>query len=259
MKKVICLLLIAVLMLCGCGTTIEEKKNTSASAPSKEPTSVSAASIEPTSVSAASIEKSPVSVRSKKATPSCVKIKKVAANYFSSKENKEIKVENKLLKGKKKWFSYNIKYPALKGEEYKSFNKLVEKVVWEKSGYNQICGDLDDEDTSKCTIELIYKVRKITNRFISISFEGYFNQEHTAHPTYFAFCINYDLQNENEVVLSNVVSDMDDFSKEMLKAIKNQMETKELVEGYQYAWKLYKREELKKSHDFCFCDGKLYC
>ena len=251
MKKVICLLLIAVLMLCGCGTKIEEKKGTSASAPSKEPTSVSAASI----------EKSSVSVKNKKATPACVKIKKVAANYFSGKELKGIKVQEKSIIDKNKYFSCNIKYPIFMGEKYKSFNKLVEKVVREKSSYNEFFGSSkDDEDYPyHSKIEVSYKVRKLTNQFISISFEGSISSGHMCHVYNIIFCINYDLQNENDIKLSNVVSNMDDFSKEMLKAIKAQMKTKDVVEDYQHAWKFYEKEDLKKSHDFYISDGKLYC
>ena len=134
--------------------------------------------------------------------------------YLSEQSDKSCLVKTKTIKRKDDHFDYDIEYPYItpaQGEKnYDSVNKLIEDTVLEKTGYAEVERESDEEKQErKLYIKLDYKIRKLSHRILSVSFEGFYSEKNAIHPINLDFCFNYNLESDSEICLSNVVPDME--------------------------------------------------
>ena len=179
--------------------------------------------------------------------------------YLSEKSDISCLVKTKTIKRKDDHFDYDIEYPYItpaQGEKnYDSVNKLIEDTVLEKTGYAEVERESDEEKQErKLYIKLDYKIRKLSHRILSVSFEGFYSEKNAIHPINLDFCFNYNLESDSEICLSNVVPDMVKMYKEMPDAINHQIwldsKDKKQVIDLQDAWKEHGKEQMEALDHF---------
>lgn len=119
--------------------------------------------------------------------------------------------------------NYNVTYPQFIGEKYKEVNKLIEQCALET--VNELdTYDLEETPNNLKVINEDFNISFFNDDMLSLSFKGYYNISTTAHPSYTLRALNYDIKNNKELKLADIVKINDDFIANVLKNLKDQSE-----------------------------------
>jgi hypothetical protein len=149
---------------------------------------------------------------------------------------KEIKEENKKLN-----YSINVSYSIIKdavSAGQKGFNKLAEEKI--KSELDNFKKEMDNWETYNKEMASVYEfhdtVFYLSDKLISVRFDGFQYYSGAAHPLTFFFTLNYDFTQEKEIDLNDIFSEgyLKVLSDECIKDLKKKQS--EYTDNPDIAW-----------------------
>lgn len=177
------------------------------------------------------------------------------------KEEKEVKQKDNeygytlqecVYEGQNHKGNWDICYPELESEELD-----VEKCnVFISEQIEKVLSQIDEE--AEMNVYLRYSVKKRTDKVISMVLAGSYTGKNAAHPMNLSFCVNYDLENQKEILIEDVFSDKSSVLKRCREAIEEQCEQYLIDTFFEISDKDFEKQIFEEENNFYFEDNKIY-
>lgn len=192
-----------------------------------------------------------------------VKIPYLNDEYLCDDTKPGYKIIDETIDEKGKNYDIHIHYPKFLGKSTDGVNRCIMEAVYKNTNWlSQMNEQKDGKNKNMRSISLEYTVKKSTERFVSVRFDGLNNMEGTAHPLNVAFCINYDIRKNKKLPLSEVITDSHELYEEMPIHIEKYANTVPAEDGYvnglKHEWEKIDRDSMIENDLFYVEGGTLF-
>ena len=189
-----------------------------------------------------------------------------AVNYspcFDIDKDYDYEISDNAIIVKEGNIDFKIHFPEIKSKGFESLNRFIKRTVDEKTEWVEWKKNHQKgEEKEVLHIDVDYNIIKATDLFISIRFKGLHNLDKTAHPINIDFCINYDLKENREIRLNDIIINNSVFEKKRRECFEKyaKEESSEFgyLDGLKRMWSKHKKECLFNTFYFYVEESTLY-